>query len=97
MGQKQLIYRGPEWDFELLRRAHDAIEEIALDDLGLDVYRNQIEVITSESNATTIVTSDNRVAAELLRAIRPGTARIRGNKSRTAKPCPRGRGGAGYG
>jgi spore cortex formation protein SpoVR/YcgB (stage V sporulation) len=48
MGDKQLIYTGPEWDFKLLRRAHDAIEEIAIGELGLDVYRNQIEVITSE-------------------------------------------------
>jgi len=47
MDQK-LIYRGPEWDFETLRRAHDAIENIALGELDLDVYRNQIEVITSE-------------------------------------------------
>lgn len=44
----QLIYRGSEWDFELLQRAHDAIEQIALGELGLDIYRNQIEVITSE-------------------------------------------------
>ena len=44
----QLLYRGSDWDFELLRKAHDAIEEIALNDLQLDIYRNQIEVITSE-------------------------------------------------
>lgn len=43
-----LIYSGSEWNFDLLRDAHDAIEEIALGDLGLDVYPNQIEVITSE-------------------------------------------------
>jgi len=43
-----LIYQGSEWDFDLLRKAHDAIEEVAIGDLGLDVYRNQIEVITSE-------------------------------------------------
>ena len=48
MGANQLIYRGPEWDFDLLRRAHDAIEQIALGELGLNIYRNQIEVITSE-------------------------------------------------
>lgn len=42
------IFQGPEWDFALLRRVHDAIEEIAIVDLGLNVYRNQIEVITSE-------------------------------------------------
>jgi stage V sporulation protein R len=48
MAPQKLIYSGSEWDFDLLRRAHDAIEEIALGELGLSVYRNQIEVITSE-------------------------------------------------
>ncbi len=47
-GTQDLIYRGSEWDFDLLQRAHDAIEVIAVDGLGLDVYPNQIEVITSE-------------------------------------------------
>ena len=31
-----------------MQRAYDAIEEIGLHDLGLDIYTNQIEVITSE-------------------------------------------------
>ncbi len=48
MTQHQPLYDGPEWDFDLLRIVHDAIETIAIDELGLDVYRNQIEVITSE-------------------------------------------------
>ncbi len=48
MTHPQLLYDGPEWDFDLLRRVHDSIESIAIDELGLDVYRNQIEVITSE-------------------------------------------------
>ncbi len=48
MGNKPQLYHGSEWDFDSLQRVHDAIEEIALGDLGLDVYRNQIEVITSE-------------------------------------------------
>src|SRR6266446_10510567 len=43
-----LLFEGPEWDFDKLRRVYDAIEEIALDELGLDIYPNQIEVITSE-------------------------------------------------
>ena len=43
-----LLFEGAEWDFEKIRRVHDAIQEIALKDLGLDVYPNQIEVITSE-------------------------------------------------
>jgi len=44
----KLLFEGPEWTFELLGQAHDAIEEIALNDLGLDVYPNQIEIISSE-------------------------------------------------
>ena len=48
MGNSQLLYRGSEWDFDRLRRAYDAIERVALDEMGLDTYRNQIEVITSE-------------------------------------------------
>src|SRR5712692_1414012 len=43
-----LLFEGPEWDFDKLRRVYDAIEDIALNELGLDVYPNQIEVITSE-------------------------------------------------
>jgi len=44
----ELLFTGSEWDFDALRRVHDAVEKIALGELGLDVYRNQIEVITSE-------------------------------------------------
>jgi spore cortex formation protein SpoVR/YcgB (stage V sporulation) len=42
------LYRGADWDFSVLQRVHDACEEIALGELGLDVYPNQIEVITAE-------------------------------------------------
>jgi stage V sporulation protein R len=44
----QLLYEGADWDFDRLQRAYDAIERIAVDELGLDLYRNQIEVITAE-------------------------------------------------
>ena len=43
-----LLFTGSEWDFPTLDRAYAAIERIALDDLGLDVYPNQIEIISSE-------------------------------------------------
>ncbi|MDC0738809.1 SpoVR family protein [Cognatishimia sp. SS12] len=43
-----LLFDGPEWTFELLSKAHDAIEEIALNELGLDIYPNQIEIISAE-------------------------------------------------
>ncbi|WP_218578264.1 SpoVR family protein [Vineibacter terrae] len=42
------LYDGAEWDFATLQRIHDACEEIALSELGLDVYPTQIEVITTE-------------------------------------------------
>src|SRR5229473_1020425 len=42
------LYEGADWSFETLRRIHDACERIALGELGLDVYPNQIEVITAE-------------------------------------------------
>src|SRR6056297_2632677 len=48
MTNSNLIYSGSEWDFRTLQRAHDAIERVALSELGLDVYPNQIEIITSE-------------------------------------------------
>lgn len=37
-----------DWSFADLARVYDEIEEIALADLGLDVYPNQIEIISSE-------------------------------------------------
>jgi stage V sporulation protein R len=42
------LYEGADWSFATLRRIHDACEEIAVSELGLDVYPNQIEVITAE-------------------------------------------------
>ncbi len=43
-----LLFSGSDWDFATLSRAHDAIEQVALEDLGLDVYPSQLEIITSE-------------------------------------------------
>jgi len=42
------LFTGSEWTFDLIRRAHDAIEDVALNELGLNVYTNQIELITAE-------------------------------------------------
>lgn len=42
------LFEGSEWDFETLHRTYDAIAEVALEDLGLDIYANQIEIISSE-------------------------------------------------
>jgi spore cortex formation protein SpoVR/YcgB (stage V sporulation) len=43
-----LLYDSSEWTFDRLRRVYDAIEEIAVGEMGLDPYPNQIEVISSE-------------------------------------------------
>jgi spore cortex formation protein SpoVR/YcgB (stage V sporulation) len=42
------LFEGPNWDFNALDRVYAAVEEIAFKELGLNVYPNQIEVITSE-------------------------------------------------
>ena len=43
-----LITDQSEWSFDSLQRAYEAIEEVGIGELDLDVYPNQIEVITSE-------------------------------------------------
>ncbi len=45
---RPLLFEGPDWSFDTMKRTYDAIEEIALGDLGLDIYPNQLEVISSE-------------------------------------------------
>ncbi len=42
------LFEGAEWDFALMQRVYDAVQDIALNDLGLDVFPNQIEVISAE-------------------------------------------------
>ena len=42
------LFDDAEWDFATLRRVYEAIEDIARDELKLDVYPNQIEVISAE-------------------------------------------------
>jgi len=44
----KLLFQGPDWNFDLIRRVHDACGEIAINEMGLDPYPNQIEVITTE-------------------------------------------------
>jgi stage V sporulation protein R len=43
-----LLFEGAEWDFATVRRVYDAVEQIARDELGLDVFPNQIEIISAE-------------------------------------------------
>lgn len=42
------LFESADWEFSTLQRCHDAIEEIAVKELGLNVYPNQIEVISTE-------------------------------------------------
>src|SRR5438045_6925798 len=42
------LFSGPNWDYSGLRRVYEAVERIAFDEIGLDIYPVQIEVITSE-------------------------------------------------
>ncbi|HVC51487.1 MAG TPA: SpoVR family protein [Stellaceae bacterium] len=42
------LFTESNWDFGSLRRVYEVIERIAIDELGLDFYPVQIEVITSE-------------------------------------------------
>ena len=44
----QLLFETGEWTFDTLKRTYDAIEEIAVGEMGLDPYPNQIELISSE-------------------------------------------------
>ncbi|MEI9994776.1 MAG: SpoVR family protein [Rhizomicrobium sp.] len=44
----RLLFEESEWDFPTIDRTYRAIEDIALNDLKLDVYPNQIEIISSE-------------------------------------------------
>lgn len=43
-----LLFSGSDWNFATLSRTYEAIETIALEELQLDVYPNQIEIISSE-------------------------------------------------
>ncbi|MSO76005.1 MAG: SpoVR family protein [Alphaproteobacteria bacterium] len=46
--EAKLLYTSGEWTFETLKATYDAIEAIAVGELGLDPYANQIELINSE-------------------------------------------------
>ncbi len=46
--RRKPLFEGAEWDFATMERTYEAIQRVALDDLGLDVYPNQIEIISSE-------------------------------------------------
>ncbi len=42
------VKSGADWNFQQLRDVYEKIESVAIGEMGLDIYPNQIEVITSE-------------------------------------------------
>ena len=42
------LFEGSDWTFDTMSRTYEAIQRVAVEDLGLDVYPNQIEIISSE-------------------------------------------------
>ncbi|MEL6363724.1 MAG: SpoVR family protein, partial [Pseudomonadota bacterium] len=45
---RPLIFDDAEWTFDRLDAAYEACAEVAFADLELDIYKNQIEIISSE-------------------------------------------------
>ena len=48
------LFDGREWTFDTLSRTYDAIEDVAFGDLGLDIYPNQLEIISASAVLTTV-------------------------------------------
>jgi stage V sporulation protein R len=46
--KSRLLFSDSDWNFKKLSRAYDAIEAIAIEDLRLDVYPVQMEIISAE-------------------------------------------------
>ena len=44
----ELLFTGADWSYDTIQRIHDAVAGIAIGEFGLDVYPNQIEIITAE-------------------------------------------------
>ena len=57
-----LIYTGSSWNFDKLYRMMDACEEIAINDMGLDCFPNQLEIITVEQMLESTPDEDERVS-----------------------------------
>ena len=45
---RKLLFDGAEWDFATINRTYDAIHEIGVAEMGLNIYPNQLEVIRAE-------------------------------------------------
>src|SRR5918992_6330896 len=47
-GSRRPVFDGAEWNFERLKETYDAIEGVGVGEMGLNIYPNQIEIITAE-------------------------------------------------
>ncbi|TRC98035.1 SpoVR family protein [Mesorhizobium sp. WSM4303] len=47
-GASRLLFSGSDWDFKKLSRVYDEIEAIGVEELHLDIYPVQMEIISSE-------------------------------------------------
>ena len=47
-GKGGLLFSGSDWNFETLSRIHEAVHRVGVEDLHLDVYPAQMEIISSE-------------------------------------------------
>jgi stage V sporulation protein R len=45
---RDLLFSGPDWDFASLSHAFDVIEQVAIEELNLDIHPVQMEIISSE-------------------------------------------------
>ena len=61
-GQHRPLFDGAERSFELIRKVYDAMGEVALGEDGLDIYPNQIEVMTAEQ----MLDSDSSIGMPLM-------------------------------
>ena len=48
MGRLKPLFTGSEWNFKLIEKVDQAIKKIATEELGLDPYPAQIEIISSD-------------------------------------------------
>lgn len=48
IADKPLLFKGADWDFDLIRRVNEAVADIGIGEMKLDPYPIQIEVITTE-------------------------------------------------
>ena len=46
--RKAPLFEAADWNFDIMHRTYEEIERVALDDLGLDLYTNQVEIISTE-------------------------------------------------